>query len=158
VLTYSEFVLTACRHLEVPSMPRVPINRTHLTAHPADMSDPCLRPMQTDKHAPPKCVSSCPVGEIKWWRELRLVGSRYADKTGMKKYFEPIFSEMAPPNALNDLTNMVTASERLPKFFLCYSLFDKNDYFLDRGLPLINALTPKRAYFYSEILPHGEHK
>ena len=37
----------------------------HLTAHPADMSDPCQRPMQTDRHGhPPVGVSSCPVGEF----------------------------------------------------------------------------------------------
>jgi len=29
------------------------------------MSDPCRRPIQTDRHGhPPKGVSSCPVGEI----------------------------------------------------------------------------------------------
>ena len=39
-----------------------------LTAHPADMSDPCRRPMQTDRHGqPPIGVSSCPVGEIRRW-------------------------------------------------------------------------------------------
>jgi len=59
-------VLTARRHLEAPSMPRVPINRT--PSHLADTSDPCQRPMQTDGHGhPPKGVSSCPVGKIRRW-------------------------------------------------------------------------------------------
>jgi hypothetical protein len=36
-----------------------------LTARLADMSDPCRRPIQTDRHGhPPIGVSSCPVGKI----------------------------------------------------------------------------------------------
>ena len=32
------------------------------------MSDPCRRPIQTDRHGhPPIGVSSCPVGEIRRW-------------------------------------------------------------------------------------------
>jgi hypothetical protein len=61
-------VLPARRHLEAPSMPRVPINRT--PSHLADMSDPWPRPIQTDRHGqPPIGVSSCPVGEIGRWGE-----------------------------------------------------------------------------------------
>jgi hypothetical protein len=41
-------VLTARRHLEAPSMPRVPINRT--PSHLADMSDPWPRPIPTNRH------------------------------------------------------------------------------------------------------------
>ena len=35
------------------------------TRHPTDTSDPCQRPMQTDRHGQPTVgVSSCPVGDF----------------------------------------------------------------------------------------------
>ena len=44
----------------------IALNRT--PSHLADTSDPCPRPMQTDRHGqPPIGVSSCPVGEIRRW-------------------------------------------------------------------------------------------
>ena len=52
------------------------------TAHPADMSDPCPHPMQTDRHGhPPKGVSSCPVGENLIFRlALKFVSKGHTDK------------------------------------------------------------------------------
>lgn len=82
-----------------------------------------------------------------------LLGSSYAEKAGMKKYFQ-----MIPGNReseFNDLKHVV--KEDRCQYFLCFNQLEKHDYFKEQGLAFVSHLNEIGARFYLEVRPQDTH-
>lgn len=82
-----------------------------------------------------------------------LLGSSYAEKAGMKKYFQRIPGDRL--GEFNDLKDVVR--ENRCEYFLCFNLLEKHDYFKEQGLAFVSHLNEIGARFYLEVRPQDSH-
>jgi hypothetical protein len=82
-----------------------------------------------------------------------LLGSRYSEN-GMKKYFEPIFSER--DSEYNDLKKIIKQRTRC-KYFLCFNQLEGSNYFAEQGLEFIQHLNSLKQPMYLEVRPQAAH-
>lgn len=86
-----------------------------------------------------------------------LLGSSYS-KSGMKKYFEPIFGAVETDSPFNDLRLIFTSRSRT-KIFMCFNQLERANYLSEQCFPFVQHLQQLRQKFYLEIRPlegHGK--
>lgn len=84
-----------------------------------------------------------------------LLGSHYSN-SGMKQYFQPIFSDKQD-SLYNDLKKVITTRSRT-KYFLCFNQMEGSGrYFDEQGLPFVTHLHRLRQKMYLEVRPTDAH-
>lgn len=82
-----------------------------------------------------------------------LLGSSYSEG-GMKKYFEPIFSN--GESEYNDLKKVIKTRNRT-KLFLCFNQLENGNYFYEQGLSFVSHVHDFRQKIYLEVRPTASH-